>query len=67
MEDSAASDWNRVPEKTVTRFVRRLVFSVASVPFFPLYDLIREFPECPQSLLAEIRAGFIPEEEEEED
>jgi len=67
VEDSAASGWNHVPEGTVTRIVRRLVFSVTSVPFFPLEDLTREFPECPRSLLSEIRAGFIPEEEDEED
>lgn len=67
VEDSAASDWSHVPEGTVTRIIRRLVFSVTTVPFFPLDDLVKKFPECSESLLAEICASFVPEEEEEED
>lgn len=46
----------------MAEIVRRLAFSVAVVSFFPLDDLIREFPESPEGLVAEIDAGFLPEE-----
>lgn len=49
----------------MAEIVRRLAFSVAVVSFFPLDDLIREFPESPEGLVAEIDAGFLPEEKDD--
>jgi len=59
--------WCHIPEGTVKRIVRRLASSVVDATSFPLDELIREFPECPEGLVAEIHAGFLPPEEEGEE